>query len=151
MPQTVSEDTSIRTVYAGIPRRIGAFTYDILLLMALLFVATSVLMPFTHDAVHSGNLLYQVYLCMITYFFYGWFWTHGGQTLGMRAWKIRVERIDGSNLDWKTATVRFVLGFLLFGIGLLWCPFDPQNRALYDKLARTHVARVKPQFIPKIS
>jgi uncharacterized RDD family membrane protein YckC len=151
MQQTVTEATPVHTEYGGVLRRIGAFTYDILLLLALLFVATSVLMPFTHDAVHSGNPLYQVYLCLITYFFYGWFWTHGGQTLGMRAWKIRVERLDGSDLDWKTASVRFALGFLLFGIGLLWCPFDPQKRALYDKLARTQVIRVQPKYIPKIS
>lgn len=149
--QQIAKDGAPGTLYTGALRRIGAFSYDVLLLLALLFVATSILMPFTHDAVHSGSLVYQAYLCLVTYFFYAWFWTHGGQTLGMRAWKIRVERNDGENLDWKTATLRFVLGFLLFGIGLLWCPFDPQKRALYDKLARTHVVRVQKRFVPRIS
>ena len=52
--------------------------------------------------------------------FFGWFWTRGGQTLGMRAWNLRVQRPDGSAVRWPIATLRF--GVLL----LTWmCVLGP--------------------------
>ncbi|MDE2273859.1 MAG: RDD family protein, partial [Gammaproteobacteria bacterium] len=42
----------------------------------------------------------------------GGFWTHGGQTIGMRTWKLRVVRLDGVRLDWYRALLRY-LGMLI--------------------------------------
>ncbi|OGI41569.1 MAG: hypothetical protein A2150_00620 [Candidatus Muproteobacteria bacterium RBG_16_64_11] len=40
------------------------------------------------------------------FLFYGWFWTRGGQTLGMRAWRLRLTRADGGPVTWRRAALR---------------------------------------------
>ncbi len=39
--------------------------------------------------------------------FFGWFWTRGGQSPGMRAWHIRLQRLDGAPLRWPVAALRY--------------------------------------------
>lgn len=106
---------------ATLLRRIGAFAYDILLLMALIVIAGFVALPFTGgEAPHSGNPYYQTYLFILSYTFFAWFWTRGGQTLGMRAWRIRVQNKDGSAISWGQSLLRFMSGlasFTLIGAG----------------------------------
>ena len=102
--------------YVGILRRIGAFAYDFILLLAVLLLAIALLMPVSKGAIQPGNLFMQCYLFLVSFVFYGWFWTHGGQTLGMRAWKIRLELENGENLNWSQALLRFMLALLTFGI-----------------------------------
>ena len=46
---------------AGLPRRLGAILYDALLLIAVLFIATALVLPFTDgEAVPAGNLLFSI-------------------------------------------------------------------------------------------
>jgi uncharacterized RDD family membrane protein YckC len=59
-----------------------------------------------------GNPFFNTYLFFICFFFYAWFWTHGGQTLGMRAWRIRLQQLDGTGITWWQALLRFLLGTL---------------------------------------
>jgi uncharacterized RDD family membrane protein YckC len=149
MPHSArNADNPVR--YAGILRRLGAFSYDIILLIAVLFLATAVLMPFTRGAIQPGNITFLVYILVVIFLFFGWFWTHGGQTLGMRAWKIRLELDNGHSLGWSQALLRLFLGIMTFGIGLLWCLWDERYRALYDVLARTQVIRVDKVYVPPI-
>ena len=94
-------------------RRLGAIVYDGLLLLGTLFIATALVLPFTGGIpVPADNLLFPIYLLSICFLFYGWFWTHGGQTLGMRAWKIRLQQPNGEPVTWRQALLRFVLGSL---------------------------------------
>ena len=136
--------------YVGILRRLGAFAYDFVLLLAVLLLAIALLMPVSKGAIQPGNPLLQIYLFLVSFVFYGWFWTHGGQTLGMRAWKIRLELETGENLNWPQALLRFILALLTFGIGLLWCLWDHKYRALYDVLARTQIVRVDKGYVPPV-
>lgn len=134
---------------AGIPRRLGALLYDSLLVLALLFIAMAAITPFTNEAtIRSYQPLYFGYLLLVSFLFFGWFWTRGGQTLGMRAWKIRVEASNGENIRWNQALIRFLVAILTPGIGLLWLLFDQEKRTLYDRLSRTRVTRVAKGFIP---
>lgn len=126
----------------GFFRRLAAQIYDLLLLLALLFLATALLLPFTTgEAVGTHRLLiYRIYLVVISFFFYGWFWTHGGQTLGLRAWKIKVLTLDQKPISWNQALLRFTtaiisLGF--FGLGFLWILFDKNRRGWHDHLSKT--------------
>ncbi|MGH8378583.1 MAG: RDD family protein, partial [Gammaproteobacteria bacterium] len=72
--------------------------------------------PFTHGrafesfyAQHAGvKLLYQLGLLALGYAFFGGFWTHGGQTIGMRTWYLRVVRLDGAPLNWYCALIRYL-------------------------------------------
>src|SRR3546814_20614698 len=50
--------------------------------------------------------------------FFGWFWPHGGQTLGIRGWRVRVRRYNGDYLNWVSAAVRYGGMLLAWGIVL---------------------------------
>ncbi|MCB1639748.1 MAG: RDD family protein, partial [Thiothrix sp.] len=77
---------------------------------------------------------------------FGWFWTHGGQTLGMRAWKIRVTDEYGRTLNWQQAFFRYtmaILSWLMLGVGFWIAIFDPQKLAWHDRLSRTRLIRTE--------
>jgi uncharacterized RDD family membrane protein YckC len=146
---TITDTRSPPPTYVGILRRLGALTYDSLLLLALLLVSMAIITPFTdEETIRANQLPYFGYLLSICFLFFGWFWTHGGQTLGMRAWKIRLETFAGEDISWGQALSRFVLAIITLGTGLLWCLFNPRKLALYDHLTGTHMIRVKKGFIP---
>jgi len=127
-------------------RRLLAISYDCLLLTGLLFVATAALLPFTGGkAIHSGNILFLLYLVFCSYLYFGWQWTHGGQTLGMRAWKIRLMGLDQNNVDWTMASKRFVLALLswiFLGAGFFWALIDAQGLSFHDRYSGTGLFRV---------
>ncbi len=128
---------------AGLLRRLGAMFYDSLLVLALLFVATAIAMPFgggTHIA--RDNPLFPLYLLSVTYLFFAWFWIHGGQTLGMRAWRLRVQRMDGRPLGWLQSLLRFmaaIAALLPLGLGLWWLLFDREGLAWHDRFSESEV------------
>ncbi len=126
----------------GFLRRLAAQIYDLFLLIALLFLATALLLPFTAgEAVSSQQtLIYRIYLAVISFFFYGWFWTHGGQTLGLRAWKIKVLTLDQKSISWNQALLRFataIVSWGFFGLGFLWVLIDKNRRSWHDHLSKT--------------
>jgi len=127
----------------GLLRRLAAIFYDMCLLVALLFVATALILPFNAgEAFTRQQIIYPVYLVSVSFLFYGWFWTHGGQTLGMRAWKLKVLTIDGKPLSWLQALSRFAAAFLswaVLGVGFLWIAFDKDRRGWHDHLSKTAV------------
>ena len=99
----------------GLLRRLGALFYEMVLLAGILFFATAVLLPFHGGkAFQSNNLAYNAYLLGVIFLFFGWFWTRGGQTLGMRAWKIRLCSEDGGSVSWKQAGLRFFAALFSF-------------------------------------
>lgn len=105
---------------ASLWRRLAAIVYDGLLLFAILIIASALTLPFTggKGTAHQQPLL-TLYFLAVIFFFNGWFWTHGGQTLGMRAWRIQIVQKDGLPLNWKLAFVRFLLSLPLWGYILL--------------------------------
>ena len=133
-------ETPIRP--ASLWRRVGSLLYDSLLLFAVLFFATAIVMLVTRGHFNPASLLFQLYLILVCFWFFGWFWTHGGQTLGMRAWKIRIRQPSGAAISWGQAAQRFIVALLLGGLGLIWCLFRKDKQALYDKLAKTFVERI---------
>ena len=71
-------------------------------------------------------------------FFFVYFWTKNGQTLGMRAWRLRVQNLDGSLLSKTTAIKRLVP--TLLGLGNILVIFDRKNKlSLQDRLTKTEV------------
>lgn len=121
-------------------RRVAIVIYDFLLLIALLFLATALLLPFNAgEAFTKEQIFYPIYLLIVSFLFYGWFWTHGGQTLGLRAWKAKVLTIDQQPISWTQALVRFITAFASLGLGLLWVLVDKQQRSWHDSLSKTAV------------
>ncbi|WP_116475190.1 RDD family protein [Zobellella maritima] len=135
---------------AGVIRRLGSWLYDFLVVVALLMVAGFIgyglvqlalalswidLGPHADAAALLGaSPLYSLYLGSIIIGFYGWFWHTSGQTIGMRAWRLRVQNTDGSRLSISQALVRAVTALL--GLGNFWVWLNPGTKlALQDKLA----------------
>jgi uncharacterized RDD family membrane protein YckC len=134
---------------AGLLRRLAAMLYDALLLLALFMLAGGVALLATGgEAVPAGSVWYQAYLLLIAMLFLCGFWINGGQTLGLRSWRLRVESADGGPLDARMALLRFAAGFVALapaGLGLFWLLFDPERRAWHDRLSGTRVVLLPKQ------
>jgi uncharacterized RDD family membrane protein YckC len=148
----------IRPAPAGLLRRLGAMLYDGLLLLALLMVATALFLPLTGGEAISPRdhplleFVYRAVLVLLTVGFFGVFWTRRGQTLGMASWRVRVEREDGTLLDWGDTVRRLaaaLLSWLPLGLGFLWVLVDPQRRAWHDRLSRSRVVVVPRGGAPR--
>lgn len=125
---------------ASFPRRLGALFYDSFLLLGLLFLATALILPFNGgQAFDSGHPLYRVYLLTVAFVFFGWFWTRGGQTLGMKAWGIKLCAADGLAVTWRQALVRFSVASATLGLGLLWALVDRRNCGWHDRMSDTRL------------
>ena len=126
-------------------RRLAAFCYDLLVLTALVVCFTLVVLAVRLGvAVPAGSWWFPACLLAIAMAFFCSFWVHGGQTLGMRAWRIRVVRDDGRALTWPQALARFAAGLVAFlpaGLGLWWSVFDSAKRSWHDRWTRTRVVR----------
>lgn len=128
---------------AGVFRRLAAASYDALLLGGLWMTATLVIVAVRGgEPIPPGNLGYQLLLLVIAALFYITSWRRGGQTLGMRPWRLKVVRQSGGPLDTRTALVRFLGGMLSLasaGIGLLWLWVDRDELTWHDRIAHTRV------------
>jgi uncharacterized RDD family membrane protein YckC len=133
-----------QTTAPGLFRRLAAITYDALLLGGLLLIAGAPL-PLVPESVQKlwwVRPIIQGYLLACCFLFFGWFWVHGGQTLGMRAWRIRVVQDDGQNVCWARAAIRFlgaILSWAALGVGFVWVIIDPAGRAWHDRLSKTRL------------
>ncbi len=125
----------------GFFRRLAVILYDFLLLVAVLFFATAIALPFNSGEAFTGqHFFFPAYLLLVSYFFYGWFWTHGGQTLGLRAWKISVRSLDTKPVSWKQASIRFMVALLSWatcGLGFIWIIFDKNQYSWHDHASKT--------------
>ncbi len=141
-----------QAVAPGFLRRMAALLYDALLLAALLFVAaalaTFVIQLGMGRDLDPTNLFYRLYLLAVSFGFFAWFWTRGGQTLGMRAWRLMVLRNDGQPLTLRDALLRYlaaILSWSALGLGFLWVLVDGENRAWHDRLSGTRLVMTAPR------
>ena len=93
----------------GFGRRLLSMIYESLILVAVLFIAGFVF----HLVFQNTNSIFfrpafQIYLLLIAGIYFTWFWTHGGQTLPMQTWKLRVVAADGQRIYLKQAVARYL-------------------------------------------
>ncbi|RUO30387.1 RDD family protein [Aliidiomarina soli] len=144
---------------AGFFRRVGAWVYDLLAITAILMLASGLALAFVailvasnlvtlpadtdHASVLEGNLLFQAYLIAVVFWFFAGFWVRGGQTIGMRAWRMKVQNTDGSGISWKQATIRLLLAaFGLSNIGVL---FSREKLGWHDRVAGCEVIELSAE------
>lgn len=99
-------------------RRLGSFLYDAFILFALIFFLTAFCLALRQgDPIASGTLWFQLSILFLIYFYFSVSCTFGGQTIGMRAWKIRLVSLSGS-LHQKQILLRFcfVIPGIVYGL-----------------------------------
>lgn len=126
---------------AGLGRRLGAMIYDALILMAvwmlLGFVAVAI-----NDGEANTSPLFHSLLFVVTFAFFAFFWMRGGMTLGMQAWRLRVQTPDGMSITLMQSLVRFVAAWVslaALGLGYWWILFDAERRSWSDIASQTRV------------
>ncbi|MDF1781922.1 MAG: RDD family protein [Alcanivoracaceae bacterium] len=143
---------------AGLGRRLIALTYDAFLIAAIWFITGGiwvVVYPYTGLPTESINgvvraspeILHGIFFPLMmleAWAFYAWFWLHGGQTLGMRAWKVMSRDVHRRPMKLWQTVVRFLAGFFSWGAlggGYLLALSTPYQ-TLHDKLSATETVIV---------
>jgi uncharacterized RDD family membrane protein YckC len=128
---------------ASLFRRLASIVYDIFILFALLLFSTSIALLLNQGhSLGKNNLLFTLYLISMIGFFYCWFWTHGGQTLGMQAWKIKVVDQNLHPITWRMAIKRFIFAVpsvSFFGLGYITSFFNHNKLSVHDWASKTRV------------
>lgn len=148
--------------------------YEALLLFGVLFIAGwlfSILLQQRH-ALYLRHAQ-QIWLLLVVGVYFIWFWIHGGQTLAMKTWRIRLLTADGKPVPVWRAIVRYLLAWIWFLPGLalaaaldahawalvlfpalnmlLWALaiyLDPQRQFLHDRLAGTRLVKLQQPVTP---
>jgi len=163
---TLSDQGAIK--FASLKLRLLCMIYEAVLLFGVVFAAgilfdviTNSKSPFT---LHEWR---QLYLFIVLGIYFTYFWGHGGQTLPMQTWHIRVVSVDGHPVSFKQACLRYVFAWMWFlpslalnyvfhiqnwpsivliAAGMIgWAltsKFDPDGQFLHDKLAKTQLITV---------
>lgn len=132
---------------AAIPslrRRMASMAYESLLLLGVLsvtFMLPNLALGMGLGIVLPGwVLMIHVFLVLGAYFV--WYWHHGGQTLAMQTWKIRLSTPSGLQPSLARLALRYTLAWpsiIYLGAGLFWALFDRDRQFLHDRLAGTRI------------
>jgi uncharacterized RDD family membrane protein YckC len=132
-------NATVSATPASLGLRLLALLYDLLPLLGLWFLAGVIGLAITggaldpHHFAHRAMIQVLVLLFSASYFVISW--SSGGQTIGMRAWKLRLVTDDGSPLPWLRALLRFFLAsvsLVFLGVGFWWSLFDKERRTVHD-------------------
>lgn len=145
--------------------------YDGLLLFSLVFLSSALLMAiykfgiapdsfFKADPAQAnsrvmtdfarvlGLVVVGINAIGVSYYYYGWFWTHGGQTPGMKAWNLYLIKPDGKFIGWGLAAKRYsvsLLSWAALGLGFTWILLNRQQLAWHDSLTNTRIVKHRAQ------
>jgi uncharacterized RDD family membrane protein YckC len=124
-------------VTPGLPRRFAAMLYEALLLAAVGFFAAWLFFFASggRDATAGWTRhLLQLFIVVVFAAYFLWCWLRGGQTLAMKAWRIRLVGVTP-----RKAILRFVLALALFPASIAWACFDRDRQFLHDRLSGTRL------------
>ncbi len=140
-------------------KRLLAFIYDLLLLAGLFMITGSLVAILTTFIFNDGHaitrehsfyLINQIIILSTLFLsglvFYGWFWTHGGQTLGMKTWRIQLISNEPGGMSRKQAVIRYfaaILSWCALGLGFLWSLIDREKRCWHDILSSSHLIQLQ--------
>lgn len=100
------------------------------------------------DAIQASflyQLIIQIWVGAWVVAFFLWFWKKGGQTLGMRAWRLRIYSTTEEPMTWPRLLIRLFSSLL--GLGTLLVLVDRKNKlALQDRLSRTEVLKLSKEM-----
>ena len=127
----------------GLLRRLASMVYEAVLLFAVGFFAAWLFFFASggRDATAGAERhLLQLFIGLVFAAYFLWSWLRGGQTLAMKAWRIRLVDVTPAR-----ALLRFVLAMLLVPtlISIVWSVFDRDRQFLHDRLAGTRLVNVE--------
>ena len=141
-------DKAIAGPSASLRARLAAMIYELLLVVAVLFVASFVFIRLTGDAQGGWkHIVFQIFLVGVLFGYFSIFWLRSGQTLAMKTWHIKLVDREGELLSMKRAALRFLLalmGLSCFGLSIIWAWFDRDRQFLHDRLAKTRLIHFSP-------
>lgn len=133
---------------AALPWRLIALVYDLLPLLALWFATAGlVLLARGGEPVTPGSAMAWLELLLLAavgFLYFGLSWRRGGQTIGMKPWRLTVVRADGRALSWRDALIRYIVAgasLALAGAGFWWSLIDRRRRCWHDLAAGTQMLR----------
>ena len=141
----MAHDTNNRYASVSLARRIGAIFYDLLIVIAILLVST---IFWTYAGVTIGHPWYRAYVgfvYLVIFLYFGWCWVHGGQTVGMKVWKIKLVGVRVGRFGWAGAMTRSavaILSIAAFGSGFWWALLDRDQMTWHDRLSASRLVRV---------
>jgi uncharacterized RDD family membrane protein YckC len=126
--------------------RLAAIFYDAIALGAVLFFAAGIVVAIAGEAVTPRNTPFNFYLVAVSYVYFAFCWVRGGQTLGMRTWKILLLSDDDDGyITWRQSIVRFcgaIVSWLVCGLGFLAALVDAEGRTWHDRWSRSRLVSV---------
>jgi uncharacterized RDD family membrane protein YckC len=126
----------------GLARRLAAILYDSLSLFAIFFFTTWLVVALAGGAIAPGHPMLRGVLFTLGYAFFTGFWSRGGQTLGMKAWRIRLVADDGGPVRWTRGLLRCTVALLSWaclGAGFWSALLDRDRRTWHDRASGTHL------------
>ena len=128
----------------GLFRLLLVIIYDGVILLGLLLIGAALASP-----LDSGNQralrdpVFTIYLAGIWFTYLAVCWRHGGMTLGMRAWRVKLYSASGRP-DWAQCALRFGVSLLSAasaGLGFAWMLVDREKRTWHDMASNTRLVR----------
>lgn len=151
-------------------RRLLALVYDVLIVVAIVMVVGLLCQLATGGKLIGTNghaeipVWYRPLQGLVVSAYFISSWLLGGQTLGMRPWRIRLTRRDGSSPTLQQAVLRVLVAaapmlvlmlaptsgmritlWTLLAVWVVWFAtalVDPRRRALHDIVAATELRRL---------
>lgn len=132
---------------ASLWRRLAALGYDALIVLALLMLFTLIINAIFAAITGSFPGEYPAHIVLslifiICFFYYSHSWRKGGQTIGMKAWRLLLVNDNAKPLQLSQCMLRTAAGFfsiMLAGLGFWWALIDKQQRTWHDIASYTHV------------
>ncbi|MFL2717318.1 MAG: RDD family protein [Gammaproteobacteria bacterium] len=125
-------------------KRIAATIYDLFLLLGVWFAVGSIAV-WLNGGVIEAKWIGPLLVFISTWTFYGYFWTHGGKTLGMAVWKFQIYSIEKNKINFQMISIRFfinIITFFLGGVPLFFMYFSKDNLSLSDYFSKTSYKKI---------
>ena len=129
---------------ASLVKRLLAMMYDSMLVIAVWMTVSYIFLFFNDEQAVTGPI-YESTLFLVTFLFCALFWTRSGQTLGMIAWRLRVESDQGQPVSAKQALLRFMAAIIsaaTLGMGYWWIMFDSDQLSWHDRWSNSRVVQL---------
>ncbi len=158
--QQYTPSPATQVTLASFWKRLFAWVYDLLGALGIFILALVVgelvlylvTLPWVDDfsqisEAASSNPFWGLYLFLTVQYYYVWCWVKGGQTVGMKTWRLQLYKKNGQLLSWKEAYIRSILS--LGGISNIWSLVDEKRRGLHDLIFDTRIVELPKDFYKK--